>query len=102
MRSLRRFVVSPALPARLEPLRELAYNLWWSWNHDAEDLFSRLDPALWEKTRRNPVALLGLVDQRLLEAAAKNDAYLAHLHEVETDFRRYMGDGGWFARAHAV
>jgi starch phosphorylase len=101
MRTLRRFVVTPSLPQRLEPLRELAYNLWWSWNHDAEDLFSRLDPARWEQTHRNPVALLGLVDQRVLEVAATNDAYLAHLDEVWTEFRRYMGDGGWFARAHA-
>ena len=101
MRSLRRYVVTPSLPQRLEPLRELAYNLWWSWNHDAEDLFSRLDPVLWERTHRNPVALLGQIDQRVLEAASRNDAYLGHLDEISTEFRRYMGDGGWFARSHA-
>ena len=101
MRTLRRFVVTPSLPPRLEPLRELAYNLWWSWNHAAEDLFLRLDPVLWERTHRNPVALLGQIDQRVLEAAAQNDAYLGHLDEVWQQFRRYMGDGGWFGRVHA-
>ncbi|MBI2892654.1 MAG: alpha-glucan family phosphorylase [Deltaproteobacteria bacterium] len=100
MRNLRRFVVTPSLPPRLERLRELAYNLWWSWNHDAEDLFLRLDSDLWVDMHRNPVALLGAIDQNLLEAAAQNDAYLAHLDDVSADLQRYLSDGGWFARAH--
>ena len=41
------FTVIPRLPAALERLRELAYNLRWAWNHDTLALFRRLDTDLW-------------------------------------------------------
>ena len=43
MRPLRTFTIEPALPDTLLPLKELAYNLWWCWHGDAQDLFRRLD-----------------------------------------------------------
>ena len=43
------FTVFPSLPEKLAPLREIAMNLWWSWNLDAVDLFRRLDRDLWEQ-----------------------------------------------------
>jgi starch phosphorylase len=39
-------------------LRELAQNLWWSWQPDIRALFRNLDPALWRTVHHNPVALL--------------------------------------------
>ena len=44
LRPFRTFTVIPSLPSRLSPLPELAYNLWWTWNLDAVDLFRRLLP----------------------------------------------------------
>ena len=44
------------LPTPLAPLADLARNLRWAWNHDAIDLFQRLDPDLWERTNHNPIA----------------------------------------------
>ncbi len=32
----------PHLPARLGGLKDLAYNLWWSWQPDARNLFRDL------------------------------------------------------------
>ena len=43
MQTVRIFTVVPELPARLEGLRRLAYNLWWTWNTEAIGLFQRLD-----------------------------------------------------------
>jgi len=37
------FRVVPALPERLSGLREIAYNLRWSWDDDLRTVFSRLD-----------------------------------------------------------
>ena len=82
MNHVRTFVVIPSLPEPLEPLRQLAYNLWWSWNHTARDLFHRLDVDLWEQTRHNPVAMFWRIDQQRLEQAARDDAYMAQLHRV--------------------
>ena len=39
MRPSHTFRVVPCLPPRLERLRELAHNLWWTWNPEAIDLF---------------------------------------------------------------
>lgn len=97
------FHVVPALPKRLARLRELAYNLHWSWNHDAIDLFRRLDPELWESTKRNPVLLLGTVSQEQLAAAAADDGFLAHLDRVSTEMDTYLkADSAWFLRRHGA
>ena len=39
------------VPEKLAYLKELANNLWWSWNSEAESLFNRMDPSLWEEVR---------------------------------------------------
>ncbi len=97
MRPLRTFNVEPALPDVLQPLHELAYNLWWCWNGDAQDLFRRLDASLWEQVYHNPVAMLGRIDQGRLAAAAADDGFLAHLQRVQEQLRKYMERGGWWA-----
>ena len=43
------FNVIPSLPEKLEPLREIAYNVYWAWNQDAHELFWRLDRDLMGK-----------------------------------------------------
>jgi glycogen phosphorylase len=93
------FRLVPALPPALEPLRELAFNLWWAWNHPAIELFRRLDDELWQSSGHNPVALLGSVDQQRLEQAAGDAGYMALLDRVVGDLRGYLADRStWFAR----
>jgi starch phosphorylase len=67
--------VVPRVPEGLESLRSLAFNLWWSWNYDALELFRELDPELWESCGHSPVKMLRLVKQARLEMAAKDKAY---------------------------
>src|SRR6187455_356454 len=45
------------LPPKLEGLRRLAYNLWWSWHPQARVLFSRIDAGAWARYR-NPIPVL--------------------------------------------
>ncbi len=52
MRPIESFFVRPSLPEKLEPLREIAYNLWWYWNVHAIKLFYRLDADLWEEKKK--------------------------------------------------
>ena len=101
MKPIRTFSVVPKLPARLEPLRDLAYNLRWAWNHPAIELFRRLDADLWEATGHNPVAMLGKLDQSRLKLAAEDESLLDHLERVGKDFDAYMSaPGTWFNRRH--
>jgi len=100
MDAIHEFTVSPSLPTRLEPLRRLARNLWWSWNFESIDLFRQLDEDLWEKTNRNPVLMLGTINQVRLQAAAEDEAFLAYLERVSQEFDQYMKlPGSWFEKA---
>ncbi len=93
------FKVSPCLPDTLMPLMRIALNLKWSWDHEAIELFRRLDRDLWEKLGHNPISLLGNVDQSVLEAASRDEAFLAHLYRVTSSLERYLsGEGAWYSR----
>ncbi len=101
MRPIRTFNVVPALPEPLARLRDIASNLRWAWNHDAIELFRRLDSDLWESTGHNPVLMLGSIDQRTLEQAARDDSFLGHLDRVARDLGAYLaGEPCWCRRAH--
>ncbi len=101
MRPIHAFTISPSLPPELEHLRELAYNLRWTWDRDTIDLFRRLDRDLWEETYHNPVLMLGTIKQERLEEAAEDDGFLAHLERVYQGFKRYIkGSKTWYQRQH--
>src|SRR5688572_8882861 len=92
--------VVPNLPPSLERLRELAYNLRWSWDHETIAVFRRLDRALWDSTGHNPVLMLGQISQSQLSAAASDEAFMAHLDRVCEAFDRYMDNVSttWYAK----
>jgi starch phosphorylase len=97
MKPIRTFTVIPSLPAPIEGLRVVAYNLRWAWNHEAIELFRRLDRDLWESSGHNPVLMLGAIEQDKLEAAARDDAFLAHLNRVSDELESYLtGESTWF------
>jgi len=77
-------------------LGELANNLWWLWNADAEELLRRVDLTLWDSVGHNPVRLLGEVSQEQLHRLADDAAFLAHMERVLDAFDRYMGQRTWY------
>ena len=103
MQPIRTFTIVPSLPAKLEHLRELAYNLWWCWNLEAIDLFRRLDRDLWEESGHNPVLMLGTIKQERLEEAAEDDGFLAHLERIAQQYDRYINSQNtWYKKAHGA
>jgi starch phosphorylase len=100
--NIKAFQVFPDVPAPLQPLLEMANNLWWVWHPDAAELFRRLDRNLWEEVNHNPVKLLGIIDQKRLSDAAANDGYMAQLNRVYEAFKRHLKEVGWFGKAHAA
>jgi starch phosphorylase len=99
--TIRTFQVFPDLPAPLQPLLELARNLWWVWQPDAVELFRRLDRKLWEDVYHNPLKLLGVIAQSKLVAAADDDGFLAHMNRVHEAFKEYLAEKGWYYEKHA-
>ncbi len=99
MQPIRTVEVAPFLPPELESLRPLAYNLRWCWDHETVNLFKRLDRELWETTGHNPVLMLGSIKQELLDEAAKDEAFLAHLERIYQKNERYLkAEGTWYKR----
>jgi glycogen phosphorylase len=95
------FNVVPALPTPLEGLRRVAYNLRWAWDHESIELFRRLDSDLWESTGHNPVRMLGALDQARLEAAARDETFLAHLELVGEELDSYLASKAtWYQRTY--
>jgi starch phosphorylase len=101
MKPVHVFNVIPSLPPALEGLRQLAYNLRWAWNHDSIELFRRLDTDLWESSKHNPVLMLGTIDQAELEAAAKDESFLAQLDRLVGELNTYLaGESTWYRRTY--
>jgi hypothetical protein len=84
------FNVIPTLPAALEPLREMVFNLWWTWEPSARRLFRHLDPELWNRTNHNPVRMLQLSHQARLVEVAQDKNFLRELKEVHDAYRKYL------------
>ena len=95
MPTVSKFTVVPRLPERLEVLLDIAQNLWWCWNHDAIDLFHRMDRTLWTKVDQNACRMLGEISQLRLEELAKDDSFLAHLERVADKLQDYMESNTW-------
>ncbi|MCK4899095.1 MAG: DUF3417 domain-containing protein, partial [Anaerolineales bacterium] len=89
------------LPRRINRLGELAYNLWWTWNPDAQRLFTNIDRDLWEKTNHNPVRFLSMVQRAQLNAVTQNHYYLDQYDLTFSEFDEYMHtDDTWCSRNH--
>ncbi|MBU0463287.1 MAG: alpha-glucan family phosphorylase [Proteobacteria bacterium] len=88
MEKMQIYKVYPAIPEPLSFLDYLARNLWWCWNHEANDLFQRIHPVQWEKIGKNPVAFLSHISQRRFDELSKDESFLAHLGRVKAKFER--------------
>ncbi len=86
------------LPRRLRRLADLAYNLWWTWNGEAERLYRLLDRNLWEISEHNPVRFLREISRDQLTAATRDRYYLLSYDQVIDEFDRYMNsvDHAWY------
>jgi glycogen phosphorylase len=96
--SFRTYTVVPSLPEPLQPMMQLANNLWWCWNPEAIELFSRLDRELWERHRLNPVKLLGSVSQHRFERVLGDASFMAHLDRVMRQLEAYLNRPTWFQK----
>jgi glycogen phosphorylase len=89
------------LPRRIARLGELAYNLWWTWNPDAQRLFSRINLDLWEHVSHNPVLFLRQVNRSDLDAQTKDRFYLDYYDRTLRIFDEYMRAADtWFDKTY--
>ena len=95
MRAIRRFTVRVTLPEPLAALHGLMLNLRWSWHGPTAELFASIDPAAWQASGGDPIAMLSALPSARIAALAADEGFLGRLGEAERDLRQYMSDPRW-------
>ena len=90
MNVIGRITAMLTLPEPLQGLREVAYNLWWSWNPEAGRLFEQINPSAWKRFRSNPVNALLEADPERLLALSENAAYVGAVEAAVDGFHTYQ------------
>ena len=96
------FQVVARLPDSLTSLREMAFNLLWSWDEEMRSIFLRLDRRTWEESEQNPVLTLGRVSQARLDALAQDEGFKAMYQRICDHYRDYLRESSWWDRRHGV
>ena len=88
------------LPAGLEGLDDLAYNLWWTWTPRAQALFGRINPSAWTR-HRNAIAVLRYADQARWADLTADEDFMVDASRILDEFHRYLSNGqdSWYARS---
>lgn len=87
---LKRVFIEPRLPEALSPLRELAGNLWWSWNSEASALFKQIAGDQWEASQYNPVAILDEMSIEYAQTLTSDKDFMKRMKSAHSDFKNYM------------
>lgn len=59
----------------IDTLRQLAGDMWWSWNEIGQRPFLALDPTLWEAVNHNPTAMLRRVPEAVIAQRLEEPGY---------------------------
>lgn len=78
------------MPEAFQSLPELARNIWWTWNYEAQDLFESIDPQLWIKSGKNPVVLMESLTLEHYDRLQKNAVFMKSYEAVVKSFKTYM------------
>src|SRR5687768_7070374 len=83
------------LPPEMERLRELAYDLWWSWSPQATRLFTWIDPDHWRRYH-NPVQLLINVERHHWDRLLADPEFRRAFDSVIQALDAYRARSRWF------
>ncbi|HNX44088.1 MAG TPA: alpha-glucan family phosphorylase [Bacteroidales bacterium] len=89
----KKVMIRQSFPPSLEPLNILSYNLWWSWNSEAVELFYSISPELWKKYDKNPIPVLNALSYQQLRKLESDKAFIRKMKKVYADFEAYMDEG---------
>ena len=78
------------VPERVARLKDLVYNLWWSWHPEARALFKEIDRNLWRTTYHNPVLLLQRSLPRL-NALVNDEVFIELIDELSPGVLKING-----------
>lgn len=96
MPKIQSFTVISTLPDSLKPLRDLASNMWWTWNHGAREIFQRLARDRGPNSSINPMELVNSLSSEEIRSLESDSGFLAQLEDVTKSFQQYKADRTWW------
>ena len=87
------------IPLQFSRLRDIAYNLWWTWTPQARALFDGMDPVCWARYR-NPIELLIDMDPQRWHELADSETFIRGYRDLVERFDGYVASDQptWFER----
>lgn len=85
----------------LNKLNHLAYNLWWSWNPQAQGIFEAIDRTLWKEVERNPVTFIRRLSREALTEAVSREDVLTLYRTINSEYQAYCNPKEtWFSKTY--
>ena len=81
--------VQANLPEELTKLREIAYNLAWTWNSEAKNIFRYIDINAWHKAQSNPIMLINTISYDEMLQLCQDKDFMTQLDNTYQAFRQY-------------
>ena len=82
-------------------LNQVARNLWWTWDQEAQEVFQELSPRGWQNLYHNAVAILHEVSEYELRARLQDPDFAERVREVLQAFEAYMNEPKTWAHQNA-
>ena len=86
-------------PEGFDSLAKLALNMRSSWNHATDEIWQKLDPALWELTH-NPWGVLQTISKDRLEHLLADTAFRKKVDDLIKTRKRVVTANAWFQKHH--
>jgi starch phosphorylase len=83
-------LTSEELSVLTNGLNQLARNLWWTWDQEAQEIFQDLSPRCWQNLYHNAVAVLREVSDYELRVRLQDPYFAGRVRDVLRDFKAYL------------
>lgn len=91
--------VTSALPANLQGLSDLAYNLRWVWRIETQQLFRAVNPSVWDDSH-DPLKVINRTAASRWEKLQSDERFRNDLDREVAALREYMDADAWFQDTH--
>ncbi len=85
----KKFFVFPKFPEPIEKLVTISYNLWFTFDFDALNLFYRIDADLFRQTKHNPIKFIHLLPKEKIQELINDRRFLLELQSLWEKFEEY-------------
>src|SRR5213075_652181 len=82
-------------------LNQVAHNLWWTWDQEAQEVFQELSPRGWMNLYHNAVAILHEVSTYELRVRLQDPDFAERVVQALRSFAIYMEDKQTWGHRHA-